>query len=228
MRVRHPVPELAAALAASTLPPPPSPLGPSFLPPLPLAAAENNALVWREACAPSPAPGQSLDPPLPSDVYQGGSVQHAKQASDKLLNKQIGACQDWRELRTLLHAHAQGMNDIHVSALVSRLAKVIPPSTTSVAGSELGRSSSSASRSGCGGNSHGGGEACAGASPCSSLPSSPRATPERRAQEQFMGEVSQLVSSRLESFDARALSNTLWAVAKLGFCPSHGLLQVRG
>lgn len=41
-----------------------------------------------------------------------------------------------------------------------------------------------------------------------------------------MGEVSQLVSSRLDSFDARALSNTLWAVAKLGFCPSHGLLQV--
>ncbi|KAL6765219.1 hypothetical protein V8C86DRAFT_2463351 [Haematococcus lacustris] len=46
-----------------------------------------------------------------------------------------------------------------------------------------------------------------------------------RALDRFLGEVSALVSSRLEQFDPRALANCLWAVARLGYRPSHSLLQ---
>lgn len=115
------------------------------------------------------------------------------------LTRAISTSKSWDQLQGLLHAHARAMNAIHVSALMVKLAKVV-------------------------------------ASPSPQHPTIPAARPtpatatihsmlQRGRLERLLRDVSALVSVRLEAFDARGLANTMWAVARLGFVPAHGLLQ---
>ncbi|KAG2442545.1 hypothetical protein HXX76_002631 [Chlamydomonas incerta] len=48
---------------------------------------------------------------------------------------------------------------------------------------------------------------------------------ERGRFSRFLGEVSELVSQRLPTFDPRAVANVLWAVCKLGYSPAPPLLN---
>ncbi len=78
---------------------------------------------------------QRQGPPLSGARGQQAHVLAPAQRplDSKLLTSRIARCSSWQQLRAMLQAHAQQMNSIHVSALVTCLAKVVPSGATGAA-----------------------------------------------------------------------------------------------
>jgi len=93
------------------------------------------------------------------------------------------------------------MNSIHISALVAHLPKVLPCQSYGT--------SSRLQSSSLGPTPH-----------YQSLPHG-----ERTSFEHFLAQISRLVMLHCDRLDARGLSNVLWATVRLGYCPSHEVLN---